>query len=98
MLKLPQILGRRAPARGRHEQPAAGPLPAADPSLLSDIDAAIEALAVPEPAPEEEAPEIASPAQASAPAKPSDPPTEEAGADAGQADFQAGRLYWERHT
>lgn len=90
MLKLPQILGRRAPVRGKHERPAAGRPPLEDPALLSDIDAAIEALAVPEPVPEAEP----APAE-TAEAAPAAPPQEE---ESGQADFQAGRLCWEERN
>lgn len=85
MLKLPQILGRRAPSRGRHERPAEEG-PAADAFRPDDVDAAIEALALPDteeassPAEREETP----PSGEAAPA--SDRP--------GQADFLAGRQFW----
>lgn len=84
MLKLPQILGRRTSARGRHERPPAESLPRKEKFLPADIDAAIQALAIPEePAAVPEAPVVPSP-----PPKPEEAP--------GQDDFRAGRSYWEK--
>ena len=86
MLKLPQILGRRTPSRGKHERPAAERLPAEAAFRAEDVDAAIEALALPED-PEE----AGSPPQAPAADEPAPVGGEER---PGQADFLAGRQFW----
>lgn len=103
MLKLPQILGWRTPARGRHERPAAESLPAKETFLPEDVDEAIKALTLPAepegcveapaaevPAETEPAPVLAEAAPPSAPAE-IVPPAEAPG----QADFLAGRRFWE---
>lgn len=102
MLKLPQILGWRPMARGRHERPTAE-LPE-ETFRPEEIDAAIEALALPEDLEEvltdspsqgseetREQAETTAEEEAPPPAAPSAAGGEE---PPGQADFLAGRQFW----
>ena len=100
MLKLPQILGWRPVTRGRHERPTAE-LPE-ETFRPEEIDAAIEALALPEDLEEgdslpqgsqetREQAETTAEEEAPPPAAPSAAGGEE---PPGQADFLAGRQFW----
>lgn len=99
MLRLPQILGKHVPARGKHQRPQAERLPESEAFRMEDIDEAIEALSLPETAPAE-APQATaelSPQPAEVPRTPEEDirPAMEVEEEPGQADFLAGRQAWE---